>query len=90
MFGDIHGVYGSVTWRQVAEANPDVIIIHDYQDSMTAEKKITCLKKVPELRDVPAIRQERFVILSLLEVFPGIQTAKAVDKMIRAFHPNAL
>lgn len=90
VFGHLEGSYHGVSWTEVAEAEPEVIVLHDYLDSMTWEEKISCLKSRPELRNVPAICQERFVSLTLTEVFPGIQCAGAVEKMIRVFHPDAL
>lgn len=90
VFGGMEGSYGPVTWRQAADAAPEVILLHDYPDSMDLDGKIAYLKSRPEMREVPAVRQERFVTLSLLEVFPGVQNAAAVEKMLRAFHPGAL
>ena len=90
VFGSREGSYFAVSWAEVAKKAPEVIVFHDYLDSMTLEEKIHYLKSRPELRDVPAIRQNRFVSLTLTEVFPGIQCAGAVEKMIRVFHPDAL
>lgn len=90
VFGHLEGSYHAVSWMEVAEAAPEVIILHDYLDSMTREEKINYLKSRPELQNVSAICQERFVSLTLTEVFPGIQCAKAVEKMIRVFHPDTL
>lgn len=90
VFGSIEGSYHTVTWQQVADAAPEVIVLHDYQDSMESEEKILYLKSRPELQAVPAIRQGRFVVLTLLEIFPGVQNAAAVEKLIRCFHPEAL
>lgn len=90
VFGHLEGSYQAVSWSEVAEQAPEIIILHDYQDSMTTKEKIACLKCQPELRNVPAVCQDRFVSLTLTEVFPGIQCAKAVEKLVRAFHPDTL
>lgn len=90
VFGHLEGSYQAVSWSEVAEQTPEIIILHDYQDSMTTKEKIACLKCQPELRNVPAVCQDRFVSLTLTEVFPGIQCAKAVEKLVRAFHPDTL
>lgn len=90
VFGGWDGSYHAVSWQQAADAGPEVIIVHDYPDSMTLEEKLAYLKNRPELRSVPALQQERFVVLSLLEIFPGIQNPIAVEKMIRGFHPGVL
>lgn len=90
VFGHLEGSYQAVSWAEVAEAAPEVILLHDYLDHMTREEKIACLKSRPELRNVPAIRGERFASVFLTEVFPGVQCAGAVEKMVRAFHPDTL
>lgn len=90
VFGGLEGAYGPVGWRQVAEADPEVILLHDYQDSMDAGEKIAFLRGRQELAGVSAVEEGRFVVLTLTEVFPGVQTANAIEKMIRGFHPSAL
>lgn len=90
VFGNLEGSYRAVTWQQAGETKPEVIVVHDYPDSMSMEEKLEYLKQRSELLDSPAIRNQRFVRLTLLEVFPGVQNADAVRKMIRAFHPEAL
>lgn len=90
VFGQLEGSYHAVSWEEIAKAKPEMILLHDYSDSMTQEEKMEFLKQQPELQDVPAIRRNRFISLSLTEVFPGIQCVGAIEKMIRAFHPDAL
>lgn len=90
IFGDIPRVYGTVTWKEVADSSPDVIIIHDYIDNMNTEQKIAFLRNKEELKDIPAMKNNRFVKLSQLEIFPGVQNVSAVEKLIRAFHDNIL
>ena len=90
IFGDIPRVYGTVTWKEVADSSPDVIIIHDYIDNMNTEQKIAFLRNKEELKDIPAMQNNRFVKLSQLEIFPGVQNVSAVEKLIRVFHDNIL
>ena len=90
IFGDDPRVHGVVTWEQIAENAPDVIVVHDYIDLLNAEEKISHLKNQRELKDVPAVRNNRFVVLSQLEVLPGIQNVNAIEKLIRGFFPDLL
>ena len=90
IFGNISGPYRSVSWEEVARADPEVIVVHRYMDHWNVEEKINILCGRPELCNVAAIRNKRFVDVSLLEVLPGIQNVDAVEKLIRAFHPSAL
>lgn len=90
VFGNVDGSYHAVSWQKAAEAEPEAIVVHDYPDSMSLAEKLAYLKQRPELSQTPAVQLERFVPLALLEIFPGIQNANAIDKMIRVFHPDAL
>lgn len=90
VFGHLEEAYRSVSWGAVAQAQPEVFVIHDYPDSMTLQEKMDYLQNRPELKTVPAVLHRRFVALALSEIFPGIQCAAAVEKMIRAFHPDVI
>lgn len=90
IFGAIEKVSGTVAWEQIAQAAPEVIVVHDYVDMRSAQQKIELLNSRKELENVPAIRNGRFVIVSQNEIFPGVQNVNAVEKFIRAFHPGLL
>ncbi|MDO5425519.1 MAG: ABC transporter substrate-binding protein [Eubacteriales bacterium] len=90
VFGGLEGAYQPVTWEQVAEAGPEVILVHDYIDRMDAEEKIKLLKERPELQEVPAVKENRFVRVSLLEAMAGIQNVSLVEKLVNSFHPDVL
>lgn len=90
VFGGQDGSYGSVTWEQVAQCAPEVIVVNGYCDYMTAEEKIEYLKNNPLLQQVPAVKNERFVVLSHMEMFPGLQNPCAVEKLISCFYPELL
>lgn len=90
VFGNLEGSYRAVTWQQAGETKPEVIVVHNYPDSMSMEEKLEYLKQRPELLDSPAIRNQRFVKLTLAKIFPGIQNADAIREMIQVFHPDAL
>lgn len=90
IFGKNENAYGQVAWEQVAAADPEVIILHNYMDQLSIEEKIAMLKKRKELCNVSAVQKNRFVTVHLPEVFPGVQNAGAVEKFVRAFHPALL
>lgn len=88
IFAHTKGTYAPVTWEQVTRANPDVIILHDYEERLSISEKISVLNSRLELRDIPAVKNSRYITLSLTEVFPGIQNTKTVEKLISGFYPN--
>lgn len=90
VFGEGGKTYGPVTWAQVAEADPEVIVIHDYTDCMSAQEKMDCLRQREELKGVSAIKSERIVTVHLAEIFPGIQNASFVRKLMQTLHPAVL
>lgn len=86
IFDEKKGTYGPVTWEEAAEKNPEVIIIHDYADYMSAAEKKALIQKQPQMQSCPAVVSQRFVFVTLSEVFAGIQNVRTVEKFIRAFH----
>ncbi len=87
VFGHIEKTWVSVSWEEVVEANPDVIVINDYGDT-TAEEKITFLKENAALADVQAVKDDRFVVLPLPSVFTGIRNGDAVVYLAEQFYPD--
>ena len=90
VFGNIKGVSPQVTWDQVAEAAPEVIIINDFVDLKSADEKRMFIREKEELKNIPAVQNDRFLTLTNLEVFPGAQNVYAIEKMIRFFFPDAM
>lgn len=90
VFGTNKEQYRMVTWEQIADAAPEVIVVNSYIDYLSTEEKIQTLKSRKELCDVPAIKYNRFVELTFPEMFPGVQMDKAVEKLMRGFYPDLL
>ena len=74
IFADVAGGWADVSWERVVRADPDVIVLADASWS-TAADKIALLEKDPALRDLRAVRDERFVILPFSETTPGVRLA---------------
>jgi iron complex transport system substrate-binding protein len=76
-----------VSLEEILEANPDVIVIHDY-DTPTADEKIAAIKSDPILSQLQCVKDERFVVLPLEDAFPGSRTADAVETLAKGFFPD--
>ena len=84
IFSDLKNSFEEVSWEDVAKRNPDIILVHSYDQgdtSGTVEEKINSLKKNPALKNVTAIKNNNFVVVKLVEVFPGLQVFDAADRL---------
>lgn len=84
VFGDLKNSFEEVSWEDVAKKNPDIILIHSYDQGDTAgtdKEKINKIKNNPVLANVTAVKKNNFVIVKLIEVFPGLQVFDAAEKL---------
>ncbi|MFE4663533.1 ABC transporter substrate-binding protein [Streptomyces sp. NPDC056716] len=89
VFADLDEVFGDVSWEQVVERGPEVIVIYDYAGAGGVERKKEFLLAQPALADVPAVRNERFVVLPLTDTLVGVRSAYAVEDLAPALHPES-
>lgn len=87
IFNDLDTTWATVSWEEVVERAPEVIVINDYAGD-TLEEKIAQLKENPALATVPAIQNDRIISVRLCEVFASSMTADTVEKFAHAFHPD--
>lgn len=71
----------------LVETNPDVIIINDY-GTQTVEEKLDFLKSNPALSEVPAVKNENYLIIPLVEVMQDVRAASACKKFAQHFYPK--
>lgn len=72
----------TVSAEEVLLRNPDYLLILDY-DQPSLETKIAMLKEDPVLSQLEAVKEERFIILPLEAVLPGIRTGKTVIEIAK-------
>ncbi|NGN70234.1 ABC transporter substrate-binding protein [Streptomyces sp. A7024] len=87
LFADLDKPFGDVSFEQVAERAPEVIVIYDYGDQPVAEKKKFLLSN-PALKDVPAIKNKRFAVLPLSSTLLGVRAPAGVESLARQLHPE--
>ena len=87
IFNDLDTTWATVSWEEVVERAPEVIVINDY-GSTSLEEKIEELKENPALADVPAIRDGRITSVTLCESFASSMTGDTIEKFARSFHPD--
>lgn len=87
IFGDLKKTWEKVSWEAVVERNPQCIIINDY-GKVSAEDKIKFLKSNKALKDIDAIKNNKFIILPLPSVFTGIRNGDAVENLAKELYPD--
>jgi iron complex transport system substrate-binding protein len=87
VFDDIPKTWAKVSWEEVVERDPEVIVINEYGETPT-EEKLQELKTHPALSDVSAIKNNRFCVIKLPAVFPSIRNADTVETFAQSFHPE--
>ena len=83
---DVNSSWVEIGWEPVIERNPDVVVIVNYGD-VTAEQKIDFMKNNPAFKDIPAVKNDRFVVLEYVEATPGPRNIAAIKRLAAAFHP---
>jgi iron complex transport system substrate-binding protein len=87
VFADLDETWSNVSWEEAVARAPDVIVINDYGQT-SAANKIALLKSNPALASIPAIRNDRFVVLPLPSAFEGVRNPDAVRVLATGFYPE--
>ena len=76
--------WGTVTWEEVVERNPEIIVIVNY-GNVTAGQKRQYMMSNPAFANMDAIKNDRFVTLEYVEATPGPRNIRAIKKLAKAF-----
>ncbi|MEV1043808.1 ABC transporter substrate-binding protein [Streptomyces sp. NPDC049916] len=87
VFADLDKSFGDASWENVVARKPEAIVIYDY-GSTTVEQKKKRLLTDPALKDVPAIRNQRFAVMPLSDAVLGVRVPAAVGKLAAQLHPE--
>lgn len=68
-------------------ANPDIIIINDY-GSQSVEEKINYIKSNEACNMIPAVINDRFLVIPLVDVMQDIRAPRACRTMAEYFYPD--
>lgn len=87
IFDDIPKGWTSVSWEEVVSRQPEVIVVVDYGDRGVEQKKQYLLAK-KELADLPAIQNNRLIVLPLSAAAEGIRAPHALQTLAEGFYPE--
>ncbi|MEO1226079.1 MAG: ABC transporter substrate-binding protein [Pseudomonadota bacterium] len=99
ILGDVDNRYGSTSWEQLVEQAPEYIVVFysgtasgqvvDDPDTNLGQARIATLEANPIIAGVPAVEDDRYVLISSVIGQPGPSSADALERLARAFHPEA-
>lgn len=87
IFKDIDKAWASVSYEKILEEQPDVVIIHDYEEA-SYEDNIKKLKNDPILSQLDCVKNDRFIKLSLESALPGSRTAYSIEQIAKGMFPD--
>ncbi|MFE1625944.1 ABC transporter substrate-binding protein [Brevibacillus reuszeri] len=87
VFDDIQKGWAEVSWEEVVNRKPDVIVVVDYGDKTVDQKKNLLLTK-RELADIPAIQNNRLIVLPLSAASEGVRAPIALKILAEGLYPD--
>ncbi|RLM22278.1 ABC transporter substrate-binding protein [Brenneria alni] len=80
--------WGTTSWESVATAEPDLIILLDYQTGSGADGLQTFLENHPLMKYTPAVVNRRYLKLQYAQLTPGPANIDAIDRLAHALYPD--
>jgi len=85
---DLDTSWGRTSWEAVAAANPEFLVLLDYQNGNGAEDTFKFLQEHPVMAHTDAVKNVRWVGLRYEELTPGPANIAAIEKIAKAMHPD--
>ncbi|QFU90341.1 ABC transporter substrate-binding protein [Amycolatopsis sp. YIM 10] len=94
VFDDTRAEWPQINWETVAERNPRVIVLGDLtrrsQTAENGEAKIAFLESHPVTKDLDAVKNKRYVLLSGQAMNPSIRTVDGTEQVAEALRKFGL
>jgi iron complex transport system substrate-binding protein len=87
IFSDVEESFTEVSWEEVVDRDPDVVLILDYGPESVGDKR-ELLHSHPVASTLRAVAEERFAVADLTDVVPGVRNGDAVRNLAAALHPD--
>jgi len=85
VFEDVKEEWPQVSWEEVAQADPDVIVIADLpvrgEPGDTWQEKVTDLENNPGTREMQAVKKERYIVVPGVATSASARSYQAVQAM---------
>ncbi len=84
-FADIDEDWPAVSWEQVAQRNPDFLVIGDLSERGTpgdsAEEKLAAMRAHPVVSEMEALRENRVIEIPGTEMDPSVRAVDALPRL---------
>ncbi|ASJ74771.1 ABC transporter substrate-binding protein [Granulosicoccus antarcticus] len=90
VFEDLLEMWGSVSWEAFVDAKPEFIVITDYGSAgagQSGDEKMAFLSSVDGIDEVPAIANQRYLVLPQEAVNPGIRIIDGIEALAADLYP---
>ncbi|MFW0788840.1 ABC transporter substrate-binding protein [Gordonia sp. CPCC 205333] len=85
VFEDTKQEWPQINWEEVASRNPDVLVLGDLtrrdQSAESAETKIKFLESHPVTKQMDAVRNKRYIIVTGAELNPSLRTVYGIENV---------
>jgi iron complex transport system substrate-binding protein len=88
VFADMPDMWENVSFEAFVDRAPELIAVTDYGDGPTGEQKIEMLKAMDGVGTVPAVRNDRFIVLPQEAVNPGIRIVDGIEALAAQLYPE--
>lgn len=85
VFADVDETFPDVSWEEAAARQPEAVILLDYLGAPLGTKR-DFLRGHPLMSGTPAVREDRFITMQLVELTEGIRFPDAVEDLAEALH----
>lgn len=86
---NMNSSWATTSWETVASAQPDLIILMDYQNADSTLTKQKYLEAHPLMSLTTAVQHQRYLKLRYEELTPGPANIEAINKLAHALYPDA-
>ncbi|MFV8050805.1 ABC transporter substrate-binding protein [Mycobacterium sp. 48b] len=94
VFADAREDWPEVSWESLADRDPDVLVLADLNrrriDGDSLDAKVKFLESNPVTKNMTAVRDKRYVVLTGSELDPGIREIDALEKLAAGFRAFGL
>ncbi|KUH85538.1 hypothetical protein AU186_22570 [Mycobacterium sp. GA-1999] len=88
VFADLEEMWENVSFEAFVQRAPELIAVTDYGDGPTGQQKIEMLKAMDGVGTVPAVRDNRFLVLPQEAVNPGIRIVDGIEALAANLYPE--
>ena len=89
VFDEVGKQYANAAVEEIISKNAEYIIVTNYYTADDGQIKVDRMKNSPDFKDLTAVQNDNFLILSGLAVWPSLQSLDALEAMAEFLHPEA-